>query len=200
MEYEKKQEKDLVEGLHAGDEKAYKYLYQSHYRVLCAFAYSYVNDYFIAETLVSDVIYAIWNKREELCIVQSLRAYLMKAVKNSCLNHLEYCMRQDILRQNVGEQMELQQQSFYEQDNYPLCSILEKELEDKISKIVNSLPELTRDIFLLSRIEKLKYEEIARKKEITIDIVKYHIRLAISELKNGLKDYLTVLMLLHLFF
>lgn len=199
MEYDKKPEKDWVEGLRAGDENAYRYLYQRHYKVLCAFAYSYVNDYFVAETLVSDVIFAIWNNREEIRIIQSLRAYLMRAVKNSCINHLEYCARQDVLRQNVGKQMELRQQSFDEQDNYPLCSILERELEEKITRSIDSLSDLTREIFRLSRFEKVKYEEIACAKGITIDVVKYHIRLAIKKLKEDLKDYLPLWMILHLF-
>lgn len=50
------QEKELIDGLKQGDELAYKTLYRLHYRVLCAFAYTYVNDSFIAESLVSDVI------------------------------------------------------------------------------------------------------------------------------------------------
>lgn len=190
------QENDLVMGLRSGEEKAYKLLYKQHYRVLCAFAYGYVNDYFVAETLVSDVVYTIWENRENFFINQSLRAYLMRAVKNSCINHLGYCMRQETLRQNVGERFEQQQQSFHEQDNYPLCSLLEKELEDKIRKSIEALPELTREIFLLSRIEKLKYEEIAQKKKITIDIVKYHIRLSLNKLRADLKDYLILLILL----
>ena len=45
------QEKELIDGLKQGDELAYKTLYRLHYRVLCAFAYTYVNDSFIAESL-----------------------------------------------------------------------------------------------------------------------------------------------------
>ena len=77
------QEKELIEGLRKGDEVAYKTLYKLHYRVLCAFAYTYANDSFIAESIVSDVIFNIWEKHETLEINPSLRAYLMKAVKNS---------------------------------------------------------------------------------------------------------------------
>ena len=193
------QEKELIDGLKQGDELAYKTLYRLHYRVLCAFAYTYVNDSFIAESLVSDVIFNIWEKREVLEISQSLRAYLMKAVKNASINYLGHCLRQENMKQSLSVKMEKQQLSYHEQDNYPLCSLLEKELENRIEQSLGELPQLTREIFHLSRNEKMKYEEIAREKNITIDIVKYHIRIALGKLKSDLKDYLPFLLPFFLF-
>ena len=125
-------DENLIEGLRLGDEQAYKSLYKLHYKVLCAFAYTYVKDYFVAETLVSDIIFNIWEKRDSLIINQSLRAYLMKAVKNSSINYLDHLERQNNLRQSVSQQMEKREESFHEQDYYPMSSLLEKELEGKI--------------------------------------------------------------------
>lgn len=193
------QENELIEGLKRGDETAYKTLYKHHYRVLCAFAYTYANDSFIAETIVSDVIFNIWEKHEAIVINQSLRAYLMKAVKNACINYLDHCSRQENLKQSLSARMEQQQASYREQENYPLCTLLEKELEAKIEQSLGELPELTREIFHLSRNEKLKYEEIARQKNITSDIVKYHIRIALSKLRDDLKEYLPALLPILLF-
>ena len=189
----KMQEKDLVKELKQGEENAYKALYKLHYKVLCAFAYTYVNDSFIAESLVSDVILNIWEKRESIDINQSLRAYLMKAVKNTCINYLDQCLRREGMKQSLSAKMEKQQLSYHEQDNYPLCSLLEKELEFRIERSLGELPQLTREIFYMSRTEKLKYQEIALEKEVTTDIVKYHIRIALTKLKGDLKDYLPFL-------
>ncbi len=71
-----------------------------------------------------------------------------------------------------------------------MSSLLEKELEGKIMQSVSSLPEFTREIFEMSRHDGLKYEEIAARKNITIDIVKYHIRLSLNQLRHDLRDYL----------
>ena len=188
------QEKELIEALKQGKDSAYKALYKLHHRVLCAFAYTYVNDSFIAESLVSDVILSIWEKREAIDITQSLRAYLMKAVKNTCINYLDHCLRREGMKQSLSAKMEEQQLSYHEQDNYPLCSLLEKELESRIEHSLGELPQLTRDIFYMSRTEKLKYQEIALEKGITTDIVKYHIRIALTKLKGDLKDYLPSLL------
>ena len=179
-------DENLIEGLRLGDEQAYKSLYKLHYKVLCAFAYTYVKDYFVAETLVSDIIFNIWEKRDSLIINQSLRAYLMKAVKNSSINYLDHLERQNNLRQSVSQQMEKREESFHEQ-------------EGKIMQSVSSLPEFTREIFEMSRHDGLKYEEIAARKNITIDIVKYHIRLSLNQLRHDLRDYLPFWLTLFLF-
>ncbi|SEG10866.1 RNA polymerase sigma-70 factor [Parabacteroides chinchillae] len=184
------QQYELVEGLRNGEETAYKELYRLHYKVLCAFAYSYVNNSFIAESLVSDVIFNLWEGRGTLTINQSLRAYLMKAVKNTCINYLAHCSRHNDLLQTLSGKLTSEQQTYYNQDGHPLCSLLEKELEEQIEKSISSLSELSREIFWMSRNDKMKYEEIARQKGLTVDIVKYHIRLVLSKLRKDLKDYL----------
>ena len=73
------------------------------------------------------------------------------------------------------------------------------ELEGKIMQSVSSLPEFTREIFEMSRHDGLKYEEIAARKNITIDIVKYHIRLSLNQLRHDLRDYLPFWLTLFLF-
>lgn len=45
-------------------------------------------------------------------------------------------------------------------------------------------------IFILSRMEGLKHEEIAQQLDISVHTVQNHISSAIRKLKNELKDYL----------
>ena len=52
-------EKFIVELLKEGDEHAYRYLYDRHYPILCHVAAQYVGDDFLAETIVSDVIFDV---------------------------------------------------------------------------------------------------------------------------------------------
>ena len=47
----------IIKQLKDGNEKAYKYLYDHHYVVLCHIANQYINDHFLAESIVSDVIF-----------------------------------------------------------------------------------------------------------------------------------------------
>ena len=75
-------ERIIIEQLKRGNEEAYKHLYRHHYALLCHVAREYVGDDFLAETLVGDVIFHLWEVRAELDIQVSLRSYLVRAVRN----------------------------------------------------------------------------------------------------------------------
>ncbi len=91
-------EEEIIQGLKDGRERAYKHLYDYQYKTLCIVAKEYVNDAFTAEMIVSDVIFAIWKGRKELEINQSLRSYLIKAVRNRCLSYLSQIERQEKIK------------------------------------------------------------------------------------------------------
>ena len=61
-------EKLIVEQLKNGNEDAYKYIYDYHYVLLCHVANQYLNDNFLSETIVGDVIFHLWEIRETLNI------------------------------------------------------------------------------------------------------------------------------------
>ncbi|NDV58898.1 RNA polymerase sigma-70 factor [Bacteroides sp. 519] len=193
-------EKAIIEGLAAGCEEAYKYIYNTHYQALCMFAAQYVPDDFMAETIVGDVIFHIWQNRQTLTITQSLRNYLLTAVKNRCLNYLEFQHRQQALINHTTEKLNERQLNYEAQTEYPLTALLEKELDVKITRALNKLPQQTRHIFLLSRFSNLKYQEIAQQTGTSVDVVKYHIKSALARLRDELKEYLiTILVLFSLF-
>ncbi|KAB7430036.1 sigma-70 family RNA polymerase sigma factor, partial [Bifidobacterium longum] len=55
------------------------------------------------------------------------------------------------------------------------------------------LPERCREIFLLSRIEGLKYKEIAERLDISVNTVENQISIALRKLRSELKEYLPLL-------
>ncbi len=186
-------EKEIVDGLKNGHEEAYKYLYQHDYKILCIVACEYVKDAVVAEMIVSDIIFAIWQNRSSLEINSSLRSYLLKSVRNRCLNYLGHTERQYALRQRVGESIEMKQSNHENNADNPLTQLIEKELDIKINSCIELLPEQTRRIFCLSRFNNMKYEEIARETGVSVDVVKYHIKSALTRLRADLKDYLMAL-------
>ena len=183
-------ETDIVKGLKAGDEKAYKYLYEHYYKMLCMVALTFVNDMVVSEMIVSDVIFALWKNRDALEINSSLRNYLIRAIRNRCLNYRAQSEREQTLQTDLGRQVEIEQANDESTTSNPLTQLIEKELEKKINDSIESLPEQTRKIFCLSRFENMKYEEIAHETGVSVDVVKYHIKSALSRLRVMLKDYL----------
>ena len=180
----------LIQQLSEGDEQAYKAVYRMHYAVLCAYARQYVPDDAEAESIVDDVILRMWEIRQHLHIDRSLRSYLLTCVHNRCINAVKQrklnpatigLPSDDLLHENSTD--------------YPLNSLLEKELEKKIREAVVSLPDDSRRVFVLSRYEGKTYEQIAKKLGISVNTVKYHIKRALRMLYNRLEPYLFILML-----
>ncbi len=193
-------DKPIIIGLSKREEEAFKYIYDTHYKALCVLAFQYVKDRFIAETIVSDVIFYIWQNNEKVVEITSLRSYLVKAVKNRSLNYLKHQKYQDDLKQHVKEQIDKDEHDYEKQSEYPLSNILEKELDLKIKNTLNLMPELTRKIFNLSRFSDLKYTEIAQTTGVSVDTVKYHIKSALLLLRQKLKGEILFIISLFIFF
>lgn len=189
MEY---YEEQIVEGVKAGKDKAFRELYDVYYRRLFCIARQYLQDEFIAETIVSDVFFHLWESRKSLLIQTSLNAYLIRSVRNYSINYLQKnYVEKEVSLNNIDITSPL----LFLSDDYPLGRLMEKELAQKIHEEINALPEETRRVFILSRIEELKHEEIATKLNISVNTVKYHIKQALSILRERLKDYLISIIL-----
>lgn len=189
-------ERLIKEQLKKGNEEAYKYLYKNHYALLCHVAYGYVSDDFLAETLVGDVIYHLWEVHESLDIQTSLRSYLIKAVRNRCIDYLSSKYEKNEITFSALGENEIVKEHYLLSDNYPLGNLLERELEDEIFNAIQQLPEECRRVFQKSRFEEKKYEEISQDLGISVNTVKYHIKNALAFLYTRLNKYILYLILL----
>lgn len=192
-------EQILVSLLKRGDEKAYKYLYDRHYALLCKFANEWLQDPFWAETIVEDTIFHIWEIRENFDIQSSIRSYLLRAVRNRCLNHLQLESEKREIRFSKLQREELDLPAGKSTDEHPLGVLLERELENEIIKAVEALPEECKRVFRKSRFEHKSVGEIAVELDISVNTVKYHIKKALSSLRTDLGRYLVDLSLFFLF-
>ena len=78
--------------------------------------------------------------------------------------------------------------------NYIFTS--EEDIEKVIANAIDKLPERCREIFLKSRIEGMKYREIADELDISMNTVENQMSIALRKLRIELKDYLPLLLFL----
>ena len=188
-------EEQLIKKLRKGDEKAFRLLYDRHYVLLCRFANQILNNAALAEEVVDDVIFYLWEHRSEVEIRYSIRAYLMRAVRNRCLNELQSQSHREELHLSSflsPESMDFLDFLFVD-DKQPLGMLLEQELEDELKRSIDELPLECRRVFYKSRFEQKKYEEIAEELGISVNTVKYHIKNALAFLQKRLGNYLKLL-------
>ena len=185
----------IVEQLKTGNEDAYQYIYDRHYALLCHVANGYVKDQFLAETIVGDTIFHLWEIRETLEISVSIRSYLLRAVRNRCINYLnsEWEKREIAFSSLMPD--EITDDKMTISDSHPLGTLLERELEEEIYKAIDKLPNECRRVFDKSRFEGKSYEEISPELGISVNTVKYHIKNALASLQTNLSKYLITLLL-----
>lgn len=151
-------EKQLIEELRCGNESAFRHIYDRHYVPLCRFADLFLHDTSLSEEVVDDAIFYLWEHRSEVEIIYSLRAYLMKSVRNRCLNELNSLAHREELQFSsfsLPENVEFLDTLFIEKD-HPLGYLLEQELEEELKRSIEALPEECRVVFKKSRFEQKK--------------------------------------------
>jgi RNA polymerase sigma-70 factor, ECF subfamily len=186
----------LIEGIRNGDLASFEELYHQYYVFLCLVAEHIVRNHSDAEEIVSDVFVKLWNIRQQVDISVSLKGYLVKAVHNTSLNYLE---KNKMLRKHDNDISLADHKLLAWGSDYPLGKLYEKEILSLLEKGIAELPEACREIFQLSRSHDLKYSEIASRLGISENTVKTQMKIALSRLKESLKDYLIILIIFLLY-
>ena len=174
-------ESDILQKVKQGNAAVFEFLFREYYQSLCHFALKYVKDSHESEELVQETFVKIWNRREQISIEYSLKAYLYQSVRNACLNYLKH--------QQVKKQYE-QTQLYVQQELRSVDIIETMELEKKISDSLEKLPSERKKVFLMNRNQGLKYREIAEKLGISIKTVENQMGKALKFLREELQEYL----------
>ena len=187
--------KDIIEDLLRDSQQAMKGLYEMFYKPLCFYAVRYVASMPVAEEVVSDVMFKIWQNRNKGYRAETFRDYLYTATRNMALNYLKQRQNQRKLSDEWAEQLR-----YRLIDETPLDMMITEEMQTKVNSLINDLPEQCRKAFLMSRIDDMTYEEIAAQMDISPNTVKYHIKTALQKIRAGMGDLLVLIMLFLSFF
>lgn len=180
--------------IQSSNREAYEYVFIALYENLCLYAMTILKDKDAAEESVQDVFVKLWENRERLDIQTSIKAYLFRSVHNSCLNYLAHIK----VRQDYSSNMKYTQSEMCSphSKDYPIANLLIQELDQTIEKAVNDLPEQCRNIFKLIRYDELSYSEVAEQLNISINTVKTQMSRAMMKLRENLKEFFPILILL----
>ena len=165
------------------DDSAFEQLFQDHYAGLCAFTHTYVREWAIAEELVGDVFFALWQRRDSLDPKQNLKAYLYTAARNAALSHLR--------RRGLADQIDEADAREVAGTVQPAdADVAYHELADAVDAAIAQLPARAREVFTLSREGGLSYAEIAATLGISIKTVEANMTHALRILREQLGSWL----------
>lgn len=173
----------------AGDVNAFEAIFRRYYQHLCVSAEKLLHSPDAACDAVQDVFVAIWKQKEFCQGCDSLSHYLFSAVRNRALKLL----RHQKVVERTRARMTLEQRSpgVGAAPDAPDDEIGAMELAAAVERVIQQLPERSREAYLLHRRERMSYAEIADVMGVSVRTVENHIARALRGLREGLSDWIS---------
>jgi len=172
---------EIAGRIRKGDKGQFESLFRSSYVSLVKYARTLIRDQDTAEEIVQDLFVRLWQEREKINIESSLNGYLFRAVHNRCLHHIEHIK----VVERHAEEISAGQPETTED---PLEILHYKDLQARVARILERLPERCSIIFCMSRFEGLKYNEIAEKLSVSVKTVEANMGRALKEFRKELTE------------
>ena len=155
-----------------------KRIYDEHFDGLRRFLYYKCGEMELAEDLVQEVFIKVWEKRA-IIRKESVKSLLFTIANNLLMNHFNHMK---VVRSHEGQEIQMGTGHAVS----PQFVLEEKEFEEELNRVIGELPDGCREVFLMNRIDKLKYEEIAERLELSVKAIEKRMSKALSILKEEL--------------
>ena len=177
---------------HAGD-AAFDALFRAHYAALCRFVLPFVRSRAVAEELVQDLFFAIWQRPDRGAAPEITRTYLYTAARNRAISYLRRERLQE--RWAAGE---VAAGPSEDAGGSAGADLEQAELESAVHRAIDELPPRCRLVFKMHRQQLLTYTAIAETLQISVKSVEAHIGRALTHLRKALGPYLVPSLLVAL--
>ncbi len=156
------------------DEKTFTEVFRNYAKSLNSYLYYQLGDTSQAQDITQEAFMTLWRKCAEVQLA-SARGYVFMVAKNKMLNMVERKkVKLNFSKQTVKTQSGITPEHILE----------EKEFQAALEQAIQNLPEKQRVVFLMSRIDRLKYAEIAELLGISKKAVEKRIYLALDALRK----------------
>jgi RNA polymerase sigma-70 factor (family 1) len=172
-------EKELLLQVARGDEHAFSELFNTYHQYLGAHIYRITDSVELAEEVVQDTFLKIWLNRKTLSSIKNFKAYMFVISKNHALNCLRKLAKERIAQKSI-------------EDNTAALDIADlvdnNDYYNLLDEAIDHLPPQQQKVYLLSRHDRLKYDEIANKMGLSRETVKKYLQVATLSITNFLQS------------
>lgn len=185
MSEEKLSEALLIASLKKGDTEAYGAIYRKYFAKIYGFALKLTRMEWMAEEITQSVFVKVWTHRTSLTVCgndANLNGYMFMIARNEVMDYYRS-------RKNIA----VYQSLFVESLRFDARideSIDASRLAQIVQRIVSMMPDMRRQIFVLSRYKNIPNDDIARQLGISKRTVEKHISLGLQQLRMELSAYM----------
>lgn len=178
-------EKDklLLDNLRNGCVDSFEKIFRQHWEVLYHIAKRKLRSHEEAQEVIQNVFSSLWEKRESQTII-NLSHYLQAAVRNRVVN----IIRDKLPREKYWNYYK----TFIPQHREVTDDLVAfEDLSNAVEVAVNHLPEKSRQVFRLSKMEGMSNAEIADLLKVSEKAIEYHLTKSLRALRVHLRDYIS---------
>ncbi len=161
------------------EEKVYAKVFRDYAKDVRNFIFFKCGNSDQAEDLMQDAFVKLWKNCAKVPF-EKAKAFLFTVVKNDFFNQVEH--QKVVLKYQQTKRDTINKET-------PEFVLREKEFQQELNDAINSLSEKQREVFLLNRIEKKKYREIAEILGISQKAVEKRMHQAMLHLREKIKNY-----------
>ena len=155
-------------------EKVFQTIFSTHAESLVNFLYYKSGNYSTAEDLMQDAFAKLWKECKKVPIEKS-KSFLFTIANNLFLNEVKHTkVVLKFMNKRRSDRTDLTPQFLME----------EAEFKTRLESAIQELPEGQREVFLMSRIDKLKYKEIAERLDLSVKAVEKRMHKALAALRK----------------
>ena len=175
-----------------GDHHAFREIFERHWKEVYHYARRRIDSDEDSKELVQNLFLELWEKRDRFEI-RNIESYLKVCVRNKCIDYIRSKAHQKQYFEHFKMFGERISNSTQESMEY-------LELSAQIDEALRTLPEKSRMIFRMSKMEGYSVNEISDKVNLSNKAVEYHLTKAMKAVKFSLKDFAVLRNLLSLTF
>lgn len=154
--------------------KTFEFIYNTYAKDIRRFLFFKTQDIASAEDILQDTFVKLWDNCGKVDY-EKVKSYIYTIANNMFLNKKKHEKVVRIYSENNRK---------FDTNESPEFVMLEKEFMEKLENTIKTLPEKQREVFLLNRIEKKKYKEIAEKLNISVKAVEKRMHLALLTMRK----------------
>lgn len=183
--------RDWIKKAQQGDIGSYQKIYEAFAHKILNFIYRMVNSPQEAEDLTQETFIAVYQKIGTLKDSAKFEPWIFRIARNFVYQKYRTSVPPSVPIDEPDEDGRVKVQLIDKRKN-PDESFQSQELEEVVSKVIEGLPEKYREVFVLSAIQNLSYEQISDIVGRSLASVKTDIHRARLVVRQLVKDYLKV--------
>lgn len=180
-------DQQILEHLAKSDARAFDFIYQKYFQKLYGAAYKRLQNRELTEEVVQELFISLWERRSKLNILGTLDSYLFSSIK--------YLTIAQFKKNNLFEQYSATLIPQENDLNFTEEVVAFDELNEAYQKALQILPKRCREVFVLKR-TGLSQREISEKLDISEKTVENQMTKALKMLRDALRDYTAISILL----